>query len=89
MRDVEKIIKAIKETSPDVKVRQLTVSHPASDDNGLWFFEQPNSECEGQIESSTRMCPFLIETHESNTRFAARFIEEAVATLAQLLHFPL
>jgi hypothetical protein len=56
---------------------------------GFGSSSSQNSECEVQIESSTGMCPFLIETHESNTRFAARSIEEAVAMLAQLLHFPL
>lgn len=89
MRDVKRIIKAIKEISPDLSVRQLTVSHPGADDDGLCFFEQPNSEYEVQIESSTGMCPFLIETGESDARVEARSIEEAVATLAQLLHLPL
>jgi len=89
VRDVERIIKAIKEISPDLSVRQLTVSHPGADDDGLCFFEQPNSEYEVQIESSTGMCPFLIETGESDARVEARSIEEAVATLAQLLHLPL
>ena len=86
MRDVDQIIKLMRSICPTVKVRQLSVSHPGVDDDGLWFFEQPASEFEVQIESSTGMCPFLIETDENDTRFTAASIEEALATITKLLH---
>jgi len=89
MRDVEKIIKAIKENPPDVKLRQLTVSHPAADDNGLWFFEQPKQRVRSPNRVIDGDVPFFNRNTREQHKFAARSIEEAVAMLAQLLHFPL
>jgi len=86
MRDVEKIIHEITRAYPAVKVRQLQVSHPGMDDDGIWFFVQPNSDFEVQIESSWGMCPFLIETHESNARFRSTSIDETIQIVATLLH---
>ncbi|HKF23024.1 MAG TPA: hypothetical protein VKE93_15735 [Candidatus Angelobacter sp.] len=86
MRDVDQIIQAITKIYPAVKVRQLKVSHPEADDDGIWFFEQPGRECEVQIESPKGMCPFLIETDQSDTRFTANSVEETVETLTKLLH---
>jgi hypothetical protein len=64
MRDVEKIIKAIKENSPDVKLRQLKVSHAAADDNGLWFFEQPKQ----RVRSPNRVIDGDVPFFNRNTR---------------------
>lgn len=86
MRDVDQIIQSITRTYPAVKVRQLKVTHPGADDDGIWFFEQPGSECEVQIESSQGMCPFLIETDQSDIRVTASSVEETVETLTKLLH---
>jgi hypothetical protein len=66
MRDVDQIIHSIMNVCPTVKVRQLNVSHPGADDDGLWFFNWPGSEFEVQIESSNGICPFLIETDEND-----------------------
>jgi hypothetical protein len=86
MRDVDQIIRSIKNISPRVEVQQLQVSHPGADDDGLWFFDQPDSEFQVQIESSDGMCPFCIETDESDVRFTSTSIKETVDTLARLLH---
>jgi len=86
MRDVDQIIQSIIKVCPRVNVRQLRVSHPGADDNGLWFFRQPDSEFEVQIESPRGMCPFLIETNESGARSTSNSIEETVETLTKLLH---
>jgi hypothetical protein len=59
MRDVDQIIKSIKSISPVVKVRQLKVSHPGADDDGIWFFEHPGSEFQVQIESSSGDVPLF------------------------------
>jgi len=85
MRDIDQIIKAVQQISPAVKVQQLKVSNPG-DDDGIWFFEQPGSEHEVQIESSDGMCPFLVETDESEARFTTDSIEETTQIVAQLLH---
>ena len=86
MRDVDQIVRLIQSVYPVVKVEQFKVHHPGADNDGIWFFEHPGSEFEVQIESSNGMCPFVIETDESDARFAAKSIEETVQTLIKLLH---
>ena len=86
MRDVEKIIELIREISPATEVEQLKVSHPGADDDGLWFFSRPGRRFEVQIESSNGMCPFLIETNETNERFTANSVQETVQKLSVPLH---
>ena len=48
VRDIEKIIQSFSTNYPTVRVRQLEVSHPRADDDGLWFFQSPDSEAEVQ-----------------------------------------
>jgi hypothetical protein len=86
VRDIEKLIQSFNTIYPAVNVRQLEVSHPGSDDDGLWFFRTPNSNLEVQIESSTGMFPFLIETDENDTQTTTATIAETIETLARLLH---
>lgn len=83
MRDVDQIIRIVSAWS-DVEVQQLQVTHSGADDDGLWFFTL--DEFEVQIESSTGMCPFLIEGDEYPERSIAHSIEEAVAMIRKLLH---
>lgn len=71
---------------PAVRVQQLKVLHREADDDGLWSFDQPQSPFQVQIESSTGMCPFLIETDETDARFTANTVEAAVQRLSVLLH---
>jgi hypothetical protein len=85
MRDVDRIIQLVRAMYPGVRVEQLKVSHPGADDDGLWFFDQPESPFEVQIESSTGMCPFLIETDETEARVTTNSVEETVQTLSVLL----
>jgi hypothetical protein len=86
MRDIDQIIHSIVNICPTVTVRQLNVSHPGADDDGLWFFNWPGSEFEVQIESSNGICPFLIETDENDARLTAKSIDETVEILTKLLH---
>ena len=85
MRDIDQVIRRVTSVCPETRVRQLTVQHTA-DDDGLWFFEQPACKFEVQVESSTGMCPFLIETDENAERFTASTITEAVDIVSKLLH---
>lgn len=41
MRDVDQIVELVINICPTVKVRQLKVTYPGEDDDGLWFFERP------------------------------------------------
>jgi hypothetical protein len=86
VRDIEKVIQSLNTIYPVVNVRQLEVSHPGADDDGLWFFQTPESKLEVQIESSTGMFPFLIETNENDTRVTTATVGQTIETLARLLH---
>jgi hypothetical protein len=86
MRDVEKIVQLVRAQFPTVTAEQMKVLRPGADDDGLWFFHHPESPFEVQIESSTGMCPFLIETDESDVRLTVNSVEEAVQALSVLLH---
>jgi hypothetical protein len=86
MRDVDKIISLVRAISPAVTVEQLKVLHPGADDDGLWFFNQPESPFGAQIESSNGMCPFLIETDETSARLTGNSVQEVVQILSSLLH---
>lgn len=86
MRDIESLIRSFKTIYPTVTVRQLEVLHPGADDDGIWFFWEPAGEVEVQVESTTGMCPFLIETDETDERITANTVDQAIETLARLLH---
>jgi len=86
MRDIDQITRQIRAVCSDVIVEQLPVVHPGADDDGLWFFSQPGSPFEVQLESPNGMCPFQIETLENKSRFKAQSVSEAVDILKQLLH---
>jgi hypothetical protein len=86
MRDVDKIIQLVRGICPAVGVTQLHVSHPGADDDGLWYFDQPSSEFQVQIESLRGMCPFLVETDEIDDRLTGCSLEETVEILTRLLH---
>jgi hypothetical protein len=86
VRDIEKVIQSLNAIYPVVNVRQLEVSHPGADDDGLWFFQTPENNLEVQIESSTGMFPFLIETNENDTRVTTATVGQTIETLARLLH---
>jgi hypothetical protein len=68
MRDVDRIIQLVKDICPALEVKQLRVLHPGADDDGLWYFDQPASKFQVQIESPEGMCPFLVETDENDDR---------------------
>ena len=86
MRDVDKIISLVHVRSPAVTVEQLKVLHRGADDDGLWFFNQPESPFGVHVESSNGMCPFLIETDETNARLTGNSVEEVLQILSSLLH---
>jgi hypothetical protein len=62
------------------------VSHSGADDDALWFFQEPDSELEVQVESATGMLPFLIETDETDARLTVTTVDQTIEILARLLH---
>ena len=79
LRDIDQIIAAVKQQIPEVTVWQLQKKHPA-DDDGVWWFALPEINNDIQIESSSGMCPFLIETDERSSHQArtAQTVAETV-----------
>ncbi len=90
MRDIEAIALQVQRENPSVSAEQLVVRHPGADDDGLWFFRNPTTGVEIQLESSTGNCPFLFESSNSGNRAVAGNIQQAVAlVIAGLgLHWP-
>jgi hypothetical protein len=87
MHDIDSIISAVTARHPNVEVQQLRVSHPA-DDDGVWFFRHPDSHHEVQLESSTGMFPFLVESEGHQERETVGNVHEAVQILEQWLDLP-
>ena len=83
-RDIDHIIERLTAEMPGVQVRQLQVSHPGTDDDGLWFVTMPGSSPEVELEVPHGGCPFLIESDFSAERFHGRTIDEVVSTVRRL-----
>ena len=64
--DKEAAIAAGYSTSVAENTKQKIWAKPGfrPSDDGLWFFQKPDSKLEVKIDSSTGMCPFLGETNE-------------------------
>jgi hypothetical protein len=86
MRDIDHIILRIRQRYPDVVVTQYRPRHPA-DDDGIWWFNHSNANQDIQIESTTGMCPFIIETdeHSSFNALTGYTIDENVARIVTFL----
>ncbi|EGD07002.1 hypothetical protein [Xanthomonas vesicatoria] len=87
MRDIDAIIAQLHLTHPNMSAAQLTVLHPESDDDGLWFFRHPATDIEVQLESCSGSCPFLFERSGSPDRLTASNVEQAVAFVVAGLGF--
>jgi hypothetical protein len=83
-RDIDSIIDLFRKIHPQVSIEQLRVSHPG-DDAGIWFFKAAGRPREVQLESSTGMCPFLIESDSTAGCSKAMSVEEAISTVGRLL----
>jgi hypothetical protein len=84
MRDVDRIIGWVSARLPDVQWQQLKVMFPA-DDDGLWFFDLPGGRNTVQIESSSGMCPFVVEHDLTEERYQGDTVEEVSAKVIEWL----
>jgi hypothetical protein len=84
MRDIDHIIEWLKTEIPGVQVKQLEVTHPGVDDDGLWFITIPERAEEVQIESSFGSCPFIIESDFSAELFHGSTVDEVVSIVKRL-----
>jgi len=83
-RDIDVVIRRVKQEVPEVEVNQLKVKWPADDDN-LWWFDLPEAKATIHIEGPRR--PFLIETDEQSSKQAlkATTIDGAVEMIVSYL----
>lgn len=85
MRDIDTIAHILRERHPALDVRQLSVSHPGADDDGLWFFTHPGASHDVQLESTDGNCPFLFETGAGDDAAHAPTCEDATRLVARAL----
>ena len=83
-RDIDLILEQLAATIPGVQTERLKVAHPDADDDGLWFINIQDRAGEVQIESTTGMCPFLIESDFSNERSHGHTVQEVITTIRRL-----
>ncbi len=83
LRDIDQIAAAVRAALAEVVITQLRVSHPA-DDDGIWWFALPGRDDDIQLESTTGMCPFLVET-DARSGAAARCADSVNAAVAMVV----
>ena len=87
-RDIDTIVAVLTARHPRLLVEQLRVKHPGADDDGIWFFNHPDSPFEVQLESSDGSFPFLVETDRHRERGLATTVAEAVELVESWLGLP-
>ena len=83
--DIDIIKERVRTAVPDVRIEQLKVSHPGTDDDGLWSFHREAKKEKVSLESSTYDAPFTVEFTSSDRRFTARTVEEAIDAVRTFL----
>jgi hypothetical protein len=76
-QDLAAILEGVRQELPQVQWEQLAVAH-AADDDGLWFLFLPDGTHDVQIESSSGMCPLVVETSRSDGRRTGSSVSEVV-----------
>ena len=84
-RDIDTITALLRTVHPRTRVQQLTVSHPGTDDDGIWFFSHHDVPFEVQLESSAGTFPFLVESDRNAERAIVHEPVEASRLIAALL----
>jgi hypothetical protein len=89
VRDIDRIIAAVRKRLPRLAVDQHKGIHPG-DADGLWWFWRAGAENAIQLESSTStgMCPFLVEHDGMKTSAEAWWagtIDEAAQAVVEYL----
>jgi hypothetical protein len=86
-RDIESIVGYFERVHPGVVVKQHRVTH-AADDDGIWFLRAEGWPHEVQLESSSGMCPFTVETDADAHARTAGSVAAAIALAESLLGLP-
>jgi len=85
--DLDAIVASVKQRLPGTMWLQAPVKHPA-DDDGVWFFWLPDLPGEVQIESSSALCPFIVETDKHDECVTADSPQEVADTVIRWLQMP-
>ena len=86
-RDIDSVVVYLERVHPSVAVKQFRGVH-AADDDGIWFFRAEGWPHEVQLESSSGMCPFVVETDADAHARTADSIAAAIALVESLLGLP-
>jgi len=78
-RDIDRVIASIRRGFPALVCERPRAADPAVADRGLWILRHPDLPGEVQLESSTGLFPFLVESAGSPARDTVHTLEEAVA----------
>ena len=82
--NVDEILAVVRQTLPDLRFAHHHQYWP-HDDDGLWFFDVPGARNSVQIESSSGMCPFLVEHDLSNECYHGASVEEVSSKVVEWL----
>lgn len=87
--DIDRVIDLVAAELADANVVQHQDAWPL-DDDGVWFFSLPKVVNNIQIESSTGMCPFVVEhsgmpSPAQGGGWIAKYVEEAARTVIDYL----
>ena len=63
LRDIDRLIEALRIQFPDLMVRQLEPTLP-NDDDGVWWLWLPNTDDSVQVYSPDGNCPLLVTCGE-------------------------
>ena len=83
-RDIDAVIRQVRQQIPDVIVTQLHKNR-SNDDDHLWWFDLPEIQSGLQMEGAS--CPFFLETDEQSSQNALkpRTVAEAVTLIVTYL----
>jgi hypothetical protein len=82
--DIEKVIEEVRRRVPGVRCDQLQVTQ-AADDDGIWFFDLPETGREVQVESWNGMCPFLVEGNATQDKVDCESVMRTVEVVVSRL----
>jgi hypothetical protein len=80
---LDEVFAALRGAFPDLRIKRVTVTHPADDDN-VWFIARSGHDLDLQIDSAPDGAPpFLLESH--NDRTSTDDVREAIGWLTRWL----
>jgi len=79
--DISQVVDALSHRFPTIMILQQQGSWIA-DDDGLWWFSLPDTDCRIQVESMNGDCPFLVEAH-GIARLRVSTVDELIRLISE------